>query len=280
MTLTEKILRGTYDPSWALSTLWRRIPLGSIELRCKFDALYRPQYAYGMIKAAKLSKALKIDKMSVIEFGVAEGNGLLEMERYASEVSRLLGLEIQIYGFDVATGLPPPEDWRDMPYHWNYQSKIRDFRMDEKTLRAKLTRSELILGDVKETVKVFCEKYRPAPIGFVAFDLDLYSSTHAALAIFDVDQANLLPRVVSYFDDTIADQQELYNECTGELLAIKEFNESHPDAKICKINGLYSTRYHKSAWSDAMYVMHSFKHALYSSDIRSPGYPAKRKNDQ
>jgi len=108
----------------------------------------------------------------------------------------------------------------------------------------------------------------PAPIGFVAFDLDLYSSTMAALKIFDTEESNILPRVISYFDDTISDGQEMYNDFTGELLAIREFNDNHSTMKLSKMNGLFSTRYRKSSWSECVYVMHSFAHPFYDLPLR------------
>lgn len=268
MTLSEKLLRGVFDPASALAIMWRKVPLGSIELRCKFDAVDRPPYAFGILKGAKLAKALKIGKISVIEFGVAAGAGLLQVEKTAAEVSRWLGVEIEVYGFDRAEGLPTPRDYRDLPHHWTHHSRVHAFKMDPRQLRAKLKSAQLVLGEVEETVKTFNEKYHPAPIAFVAFDLDLYSSTVAALKIFETEHANTLPRVIGYFDDMVSDDDQFYNEFTGPLLAIKEFNDRHPSMKLCKINGLYSARYRKSSWSEGVYVMHSFEHPLYNCDLR------------
>jgi len=268
MTLSEMLLRGLFDPASALAVIWRRVPLGSIELRSKFDAVARPPYAYGIVKGAKLAKALKIGKISVIEFGVAGGKGLLQMEKTAAEVSQWLDMEIEVYGFDRAEGLPMPRDYRDLPHHWTHHSRSRSFKMDPNLLRAKLKSAQLVLGEVEETATTFYEKYRPAPIAFVAFDLDLYSSTVAALKIFETQQSNILPRVIGYFDDIVSDDDQLYNEFTGPLLGIREFNDQHPSMKLCKINGLHSARYRKSSWSEGVYVMHSFAHPLYNCDLR------------
>jgi hypothetical protein len=190
------------------------------------------------------------------------------MEKIAGQVSRFLDVQIDVYGFDRAAGLPMPRDHRDMPYHWTYKSKIRDFRMDPQQLRAKLRSAQLVLGEVEETVTTFYKTYMPAPIAFVVFDLDLYSSTMAALKIFETEESNILPRVITYFDDTIADGLEMYNDFTGELLAIREFNDCHSSMKLSKINGLSSTRYCKSSWSECIYVMHSFAHPLYGLSLR------------
>jgi hypothetical protein len=55
-------------------------------------------------------------------------------------------------------------------------------------------------------------------------DLDLYSSTAAALRIFERKDLQRLRRVAMYFDDL----NEHYNHAAaGELLAIAEFNSAH-----------------------------------------------------
>ena len=97
--------------------------------------------------------------------------------------------------------------------------------MDVDTLRKKLTRAKLVLGDVAETRKSFFHEFNPAPIGAILHDLDFYSSTHEALKLFDVDAKYFLPRVFMYFDDIKGNNTWLASEYTGELLAINEFNE-------------------------------------------------------
>jgi hypothetical protein len=62
----------------------------------------------------------------------------------------------------------------------------------------------------------------PYPVGFVAFDLDYYSSTTVAFRVFEKEH---LPRVHCYFDDTIWPESAYHNEYIGELCAIREFNE-------------------------------------------------------
>ena len=49
-----------------------------------------------------------------------------------------------------------------------------------------------------------------------------------------VDEKFFLPRVFSYFDDTIGDEVSLYNDFTGERLAINEFNNNNNNIKICE----------------------------------------------
>ena len=68
----------------------------------------RPHYTWGVLHAAHLAKVLGIKRISVIEFGVAGGNGLVSLENIAQEVERLLGVGIDVYGFDTGVGLPKP----------------------------------------------------------------------------------------------------------------------------------------------------------------------------
>jgi len=68
-----------------------------------------------VLSAARTAKGLGIDRVSVLEFGVAGGTGLLAMDAAAEGAESLLGVEIDVFRFDTGTGLPPPADRRDMP---------------------------------------------------------------------------------------------------------------------------------------------------------------------
>lgn len=266
MEHTERILRALTNPGTVLRFVWKKIPIGPFSLRMKFDVVSRPQYAFGIYHAARLAKVLGIKQISCIEFGVADGIGIRFMEEIAREVSLELGTAIQIYGFDLATGLPETHGYKDLPYLW----RTGFYKMDYEHLQKQLPTAKLIIGDVRHTVGTFCEEYNPPPIGFVAFDLDLYSSTVAALKVFSTPCA-ILPRVICYFDD-ILDAPEataMFNDWTGELLAIKEFNESHQAMKLARINGLYEKRYVRASWPACIYVLHSFEHPSYNDFMAS-----------
>jgi hypothetical protein len=218
---------------------------GHFGLCLAYGKLPRPDYAYGIYHAAELANRLGLPKMSVIEFGVAGGRGLVAMEQIATEVEKIFPITIELFGFDSATGLPEPVDYRDLAYIF----ARGEYEMDEPKLRSALTRARLVLGNVADTVPSFFKKHSPAPIGFVAFDLDLYSSTVDALRTFDAQQESVLPRLYCYFDDIIDGDFILDNEWVGELLAIKEFNEGHPLRKIAPINGLRHKRNLEKNWS-------------------------------
>jgi len=232
--------------------------------RIEWDAIEKPPYAYGTYYAALQAHGLGISKISVIEFGVNGGNGLVALEKIAKEVSEYTRVTVDVYGFDTGVGMPEPVDYRDLPYVW----KRGFYRMDTELLRKKLKTATLILGDVADTVIKFIEEHKPSPVGFVAFDLDYYSSTVAALRLFDNAQSFFLPRVFCYFDDCVGDDYQLHSHYTGELLAIEEFNGNHDNMKLAKIHGLSYKRRIPDAWNEEMYGLHIFDHKLYKNYIR------------
>ena len=38
--------------------------------------------------------------------------------KITNEIEKILGVQIDIYGFDTGQGLSKPVDYRDLPYHW------------------------------------------------------------------------------------------------------------------------------------------------------------------
>jgi len=220
----------------------------------------RPSYVWGVIQGAALARVLKIPKISVIEFGVAGGCGLVALEGIAKAVTKMTDIKIDVVGFDTGVGLPKPEDFRDQPNMW-FEGQLP---MDRARLDSTLRLASLRLGPVKETIPSFIRS-NPAAIAFAAFDLDLYSSTRDALTLFQADYRYLLPRVITYFDDIFG---HTYNEFCGERLAIREFNENHCNRKLCRIHGL--RRFVEGcpptdAWPDGMYFAHLFEHPLYNA---------------
>jgi hypothetical protein len=225
------------------------------EIMSRTSSLY-PHYLWGTMCAAELAAGLGYGRISVIEFGVAGGNGLLELERHASWVQKRSGVTIDVIGFDSGTGLPPPQDYRDLPNLW----REGYFAMDVERLQAQLHTARLQLGPVSQTVQQLIAD-RPAPIGFISFDLDLYSSTMDAFGLFDADDALLLPRVVSYFDDVIGFS---HSDFTGERLAISEFNDAHPERKLSQLYGLRWVVEQELWWTEQMYMLHCFDHPRYN----------------
>lgn len=240
----------------------RRFKLGSYPLRVRIGAVNRPHYGYCVYHAAGLAKKLGHQRMGIIEFGVAGGNGLRNLEYHAESTAKALAIDIEIFGFDSAKGLPEPQDYRDLPYHWRQGF----YAMDQEAIKSKLRKSKLILGNVSDTVPSFFDRFAPPPIGAVFFDLDYFSSTNAALGLFDAKPCHFLPRVFCYFDDVIGGEIELYNDYTGQRASINEFNAKHQNVKLGKAYHLLA----KSAparWYHQIWISHFFEHQDYGSFI-------------
>jgi hypothetical protein len=245
-----------------IRALWRRLPIGSVELRTQYSAWPRPAYAYGVFAAAQQASLLGMPAISVIEFGVAGGNGVLALEALAEEMGQHFGIAIAVFGFDTGEGMPQPTDYRDLPHVWSGGF----YKMDPEKLRQRLRpATQLILGDVSETIPQVVRGIDP--IGFIAFDLDYYSSTKAAFRIFEFSHSGRLPRVYCYFDDIMWPEWACHNEYIGELCAIREFNQEHVHLKLSPIHLLREMRPHAEPWNDQMYVMHDFKHPYYCANL-------------
>jgi hypothetical protein len=223
-------------------------------------------YVWGALQGVGLAKVLGLHRVSVIEFGVAGGAGLLALERIAEAVEELLEVEVEVYGFDTGSGLPKPQDYRDSPNLY----MGGDYPLDKAQLEPRLRRARLKLGLVEETVPAFLASGF-SPVAFVSIDLDLYSSTRDALRLFDANQEALLPRVYCYFDDI---NGYTHSDYTGERLAIAEFNEAHATRKLSPIYGLkhfVPPAYANAWWVDLLYLAHIFDHSLYGAPDESRG---------
>lgn len=216
--------------------------------RSRWSADPYPQYLVGLLEAASVAVNDKIPTITAIEFGVASGRGLLALQRHARTVEAATGVNVRVMGFDAGSGLPAlTTDHRDHPDYW----QAGDFPMDVAWLTEQLdARTTLTLGDVRTTVSEFMETNH-APIGFVSFDLDLYSGTVAALRV--LRSGRMLRRTPCYFDDVY---QSLNHAWAGERLAIDEFNAVNT-VKIDQWHGIRHDKVfpEKHYW-DGMYVAH------------------------
>jgi hypothetical protein len=254
------------DPLPLRVRLWRgllrRMAWAPYEIRLDAGAVERPPYGYCLYHAADLARRLGLERISALEFGVARGSGLLALEQHAAEVRRRFGIDIEIYGFDSGAGLPQAADYRDFP-NW---IQVGRFQTEGAELQNPVLEStRLVVGNVAETVPTFFAKFKPAPVACVFFDLVLYSSTLAALKLFDADEQHFLPRIFCYFDDIIGSEKELYSDFTGARLAIREFNDAHVHQKI-------SPTYHLVArapdvWHQKIFVRHDFQHPRYDAFV-------------
>jgi hypothetical protein len=238
------------------------------DLNCKLLTLmaesgktFRAHYAWGVLHAAHLARALGLPSISVADFGCAGGNGLVALEDAATRVDQMFGVSIQVYGFDAGAGLPPSTDYRDMPNIY----RASDYAMDVDQLKKRLRRTDLRIGLISKTVPDFVAQ-NPAPIGFISVDVDLYTSTVDTLKVLDADPRSLLPRVHCYFDDIVG---TTCADFLGERLAIAEFNETHTSRKLSPIFGLWNfvpRRFSTVLWPHMFYLAHILDHPLYSAD--------------
>jgi hypothetical protein len=175
-----------------------------------------------MCIASAQALAMQAKTMTVIEFGVYKGDGLMALNSFCENIHDRTGLNFRVYGFDSGKGLPRPCDYRDHPEIW-HEGDFVD--VDYSALRKKLPSfSELVIGDLAETVPVFRRNLKDSePVGFVAVDSDLYSSATSALRLFEDRASAFLPSTLLYFDDV--DDILTFNSRCGEALAINEFNE-------------------------------------------------------
>lgn len=262
VTLFFRLMNDPQPVRKVLRWIVGRARIGSSYFRYRLGALERQNYAHLMFHSAQLAASLGHKRVSVIEFGVAGGAGLLALERHAAWVEGVFPVKIEIYGFDSGEGLPPPVDYRDLPFLW----KAGFYRMDQVALKARLKRAVLVLGDVAETAKTFFANHvDAAPIGAISFDLDFYSSTVSAFKLLDAPDLRFLPRVSCYFDDVVSEDIP-YADGTGERLAIRQFNAKDPgkefSADYYLKDGLGFRPWHYKIW-----VLHNFGHPDYCTFV-------------
>lgn len=230
---------------------------GSFRARERYGLLERPNYAYGMLRAADLAKYFGKKTVTVVEFGVASGHGLLAMVDLAAAIQRETGVALRVVGFDTGAGLPEPAGYKDHPELW----RGGDFAMeDREALTRKLAgRAEIIWGDIADTVAAFTETLtQEAPLGFASVDVDIYTATKSALRCLTGAPEAYLPAVSMYFDDTTF---FFANRWAGELAAIEEFNAEQSLRKIDVDRSLPGARHQPYAsWYRNMYACHFLDH--------------------
>ena len=225
----------------------------------KLGLANRAWYAYGMLSAARHAKKHGYKEIMALEFGVANGRGLRNMDKLATKIENITGVKIKLVGFDTGKGMPPVTDYRDHPEIY----REGDYPLiDEKALRQDVhSEVSLVLGDINDTVPEFTKMLsKDCPVGFFSMDVDVWSSSKAALQLFEHDPEFYLPMVFGYFDD--CSSRSHFNKFCGELLAISEFNEEHNLRKIDNDRGVWNSHRQigPQVWFERMFILHSFDH--------------------
>jgi hypothetical protein len=241
--------------------------IGSFQARLRAGGMRRPHYAMCLYYSALQAKRLGYRAMTAVELGVAGGNGLLCMSEYADEIRKELGVDIVVVGFDAGSGLPETNEPKDLKYYWSAGA----FPMDHRALLARLAgQAELIIGNVADT----CPNWNPradAPLGMIAFDLDLYSSTMAAFSL--LEKENILPRVWCYFDDVEDLPESCLTDFLGEAAAIEDFNRM-PRRALLRDNlspARVFAEYPVEQWQRRVYIYHRLTHPQYNVPVHDRG---------
>lgn len=230
---------------------------GNLRSRINFDLVLRHHNAYATLRCADIARELGLREVTLIEFGVAAGAGLLNMCEIARQVTHATGIEFRIVGFDTGRGMPPPQSYRDHPEL--YQEG--DFPMDQEAIRRALpSNAELVLGDIDVNVADFLKHVSAAaPIGYIVVDVDFYHSARDSLRVLLGAPEQYLPRTFVYLDDL---EDESHNRWCGEQLAVDEFNEQNVMRKIERHRFLRGYRIFRNArWIDHMMICHVLDHA-------------------
>lgn len=240
---------------------------GSYKQKIEFDLVIRQQNAFCLLKAAEFAKSMGLQSVTVIEFGVAAGAGLLNICQISKNITSITGVHFNIFGFDTGTGMPAPRDYRDQPEVFNegYFPMVDK----EKLLKALPDNAKLIIGDVEQTVSNFIQTLsKDSPIGFISVDVDFYWSAKKCLNILLCEPENYLPMTLIYLDDIGVTSSNLW---VGELLAVNEFNTENDYRKIHPYTFLRSQRIFKQTrWIDQIFLMHTLDHKWRSAQKEKP----------
>ena len=220
---------------------------------------FRPHYETILYESCIEAKKLGYNEVSILELGVAGGNGIISLEKYKNKIEKFLEIKINIYGFDSGEGMPNTELYQDLKYIW----KPGFFKINKKVLEERI-KSKIFYGDIKNTVDQFLT-HSPKNISAIFFDLDYYSSTKNFLDQIKKMHGYLCPRVYCYFDD-VFDVNLSICKYNGELLAIEEFNKENNNSKIAI--SLDNIKHFKFPLAKNMvHIMHNFDHPDYNKFI-------------
>lgn len=230
--------------------------IGSFRAKVAFDLVLRHHHAFGILRAADDAKALGLSQVTLLEFGVAAGAGLLNMADVSRQVTDVTGVAFEIYGFDTGRGMPPPQSALDHPELYQAGDFVMNVGELEKALPPNV---HLVIGDIATTVPEFVKSIRPtAPVGFLSLDVDYYSSSKDALQALTGSPESYLPRTCVYVDDL---EDPSHNSYCGEQLAIAEFNQDHEFRKIERHTFLRRSRvFQRAPWIDHIYTLHVLDH--------------------
>ena len=239
---------------------------------------FRPHYESLIYETSKNAIKLGFNEISVVELGVAGGNGIKSILKYKRKIEKILDIKINIVGFDTGTGLPNSNLKEDLPYFW----KQGDYtNINLKGLEKEDSSIKIYEGNISSTIDKYILENK-IKIGLIFFDLDLYSSTKLFLDKIPAlsEKKLLLPRVFCYFDDLFVADYTL-NDINGEPLAIKEFNNQFKKIKLGKTFD-HITDFKFPLAKGQIYTLHDFENENYNKyiGIYSTDSLSNKKNEQ
>ena len=220
---------------------------------------FRPHYETILLESTIEAKKLGYKEVSVLELGVAGGNGIISLENYKKKIEKITGVKINIIGFDYGEGLPTSNNKFDLPFFWSEG----DYKIDKEKLKKK-TNTKIFFGGIDKTFQSFIET-NPPIISAIFFDLDYYTSTKSFLNQISKNKDFFSPRVYCYFDDVFSPHHHI-NEHNGELLAINEFNNENNEIKIGK-SLADSNDYRFPLGNNRFFMLHNFTHRDYLKNL-------------
>ena len=220
----------------------------------------RPEYALTLAHSFRIAHCSGIDRITIVELGVAGGRGLEDLCHISEQYRDMFGIDYDVVGFDIATGMPDSIDYRDHPEIWHPGQFNVSSETDNLRERIEARGAQLIIGNVAETIPKFVSEFGDRVLGFVSIDLDHYSGTKNSMPLLDMPAKNYLPAVPIYVDDM--NTGITYNPWCGEHAAINEFNQSHTNRKIEEKHVLWGIQ--------NFHVLHLFDHPIRTGTVTPP----------
>ena len=221
----------------------------------------RAEYALTLAHSFRIAHCAGVNKITIIELGVAGGRGLEDLCHIAEQYREMFNIDFEVVGFDIATGMPNAIDYRDHPEIWHPGQFDVHSETDDLRQRIEARGAQLIIGNVAETIPKFISEFNGV-IGFVSIDLDHYSGTRDSMPLFNMPPENYLPAVPVYVDDM--NTGITYNPWCGEHAAIEEYNQANTLRKIEEKHVLWGIQ--------NFHVLHLFDHPARTGAKKIP-YP-------
>jgi len=107
--------------------------------------LFRPHYETMLLESCTEAKKLAYNEVSILELGIAGGNGILSLEKYKKNIENITDVKINIYGLDSGEGMPTSDNKADAIF----LTKEGSYKIDKKKNRSKIWHYYYLRNDKK-----------------------------------------------------------------------------------------------------------------------------------